>query len=445
MRSDQGNQITDYSTTQGPEQRAASVIAAVWANRQSWAGLVVLIVSLAAVGVFYGLPLLIVLLAIIAMVYLHEVGHYLTARAADMKVTEFFLGFGPKLWSVRRGETLYGFKLIPAGAYVRIIGMNNLDEVPPAEEHRTYRSKTYWRRMSVAVAGTAMHFLLAFGLIFAFLVVGGKTERVASPDWAISGVALDSPASQADMLIGDRIVAVNGASVATLPEVVALLPSPGSAVTLEIQRGDDLIERVVVLGSHPLDADRGYIGFGSASAYVSESVEFGVFTAVPETFAEFGYLIKESVLSIGRFFSPSGLSNFYRDITNQPNEQAPRSSAQAVVGSGEAASSEGRVISIFGALQIGADLTENSYVNLLLFLALLNVFVGVFNMIPLLPLDGGHVVIATYERLRSRRGRRYTADVSKMVPLAYTVILILLFVGIGALYLDITDPIELPG
>ena len=96
----------------------------------------------------------VVIAAILVMIFLHELGHYVTAKAAGMKVTEFFIGFGPRLWSFRRGETEYGFKAIPAGAYVKIIGMTNLDEVDPSEEGRTYRSKPYWRKVSVAVAGS---------------------------------------------------------------------------------------------------------------------------------------------------------------------------------------------------------------------------------------------------------------------------------------------------
>ncbi|MCY4256987.1 MAG: M50 family metallopeptidase [bacterium] len=444
MRSDMSPQSPQPSQSPQPPQASASGLATVWANQQSWLGLVLIVGLLAALGVFYGLALLIVLLAIIAMIFLHELGHYITARSAGMKVTEFFLGFGPKLWSFRRGETLYGLKAVPAGAYVRVIGMNNLEEVPVSQEHLTYRSKPYWRRMSVAVAGSAMHFLLALGLIFAFLVVGGQTERVESPDWTISGIASDSPASRAQLLVGDRIVSVNGESVATMEEMVAVLPSAGTQVTLGIQRGTERLSSTLTLGTHPADSERGFIGIASGSAYDFRSVAVGPFEAVPETFKEFGTFTSQSVLGIGRFFSPSGLGDFYRNITNQPTEQTTPTASRGIVATGNSSADENRVISIFGALQIGADLTENSYVNLLLFLALLNVFVGVFNMIPLLPLDGGHVVIATYERLRSRRGSRYTADVSKMLPVAYAVMFVLLFVGLGALYLDITDPIELP-
>src|SRR2546421_10982618 len=85
-----------------------------------------------------------VVIAIVVMIMLHELGHFATAKWAGMKVTEYFLGFGPRLWSIRRGETEYGVKAIPAGGYVKIIGMTNLEEVDPADEPRTYRQKPFW-------------------------------------------------------------------------------------------------------------------------------------------------------------------------------------------------------------------------------------------------------------------------------------------------------------
>ena len=414
------------------------------ASREGWGGLALVVGLLALVQVFWGLPMLIVVLAVIGMIFLHEMGHFVTARAAGMRVTEFFLGFGPRLWSVRRGETVYGIKAIPAGAYVRIIGMNNLEDVPPADEHRTYRSKPYWRRMSVAVAGSSVHFLLALVLIFSFLVIGGKHEDLPSPDWRVNLVATGSPAERAGLLPGDRIVSVDNSPVATMNDMVAVLPDPGTPVSLGVERGDEVLVRTLTLGTHPQDPSRGYIGIASDSAWSRHPVEVGYFEAVPETLDEFGFLVKESVFGIGRFFSPSGLNDFFRDVADEPTQQSAAPTGGGFT-TGVPADDSDRVVSIFGALKIGADLTENGYGNLLLFLALLNVFIGVFNMIPLLPFDGGHVVIATYERLRSWRGRRYSADVTKMVPVAYAVILILAFVFIGSVYLDFTDPVELPG
>src|SRR4029077_3094058 len=118
---------------------------------------------LAVVSGFF--PFALVIFALIAMVMIHELGHFLTAKWAGMKVTEYFFGFGPKLWSIRRGETEYGIKAVPLGGYVRILGMSNLEQVDPADEARTYRQKSYPRRLSVAVAGSFMHFVIAFLLL----------------------------------------------------------------------------------------------------------------------------------------------------------------------------------------------------------------------------------------------------------------------------------------
>ncbi|HEY7107443.1 MAG TPA: site-2 protease family protein, partial [Acidimicrobiia bacterium] len=114
-------------------------------------------------------PLLIIL-GIVVMVMLHEAGHYWTAKRAGMKVTEFFLGFGPRLWSVQRGETEYGVKALPLGGYVRIIGMSNLEEVDPADEPRTYRQGSYSNRLKVVLAGVTVNLIIAFVLFFAVIV-----------------------------------------------------------------------------------------------------------------------------------------------------------------------------------------------------------------------------------------------------------------------------------
>ena len=120
-----------------------------------------------------------IILGIAVMIFFHELGHFITAKWTGMKATEFFLGFGPTLWSFRRGETEYGLKLIPAGAYVKIIGMHNLEEVDPADEPRAYRQKTYPRRVLVASAGSVMHFIMAtvlFFICFAFIGVPDENK-----------------------------------------------------------------------------------------------------------------------------------------------------------------------------------------------------------------------------------------------------------------------------
>jgi RIP metalloprotease RseP len=119
------------------------------------------LIALAILSPGSRIPLAIVL-GIVMMVMLHEAGHYIVAKRAGMKVTEFFLGFGPRLWSFRRGETEYGVKALPLGGYVRIIGMSNLEEVDPEDEPRTYRQGRYRDRMKVALAGVTVNLLNAF-------------------------------------------------------------------------------------------------------------------------------------------------------------------------------------------------------------------------------------------------------------------------------------------
>ncbi len=118
-------------------------------------------------------------IGIVISVFLHETGHFVTARLTGMKATQFFLGFGPRLWSFKRGETEYGVRALPIGAFVRIIGMNNLDEVPPQDEGRTYRQASFPRRMLVISAGSIMHILIAIVLLFGIYAVKG--ELAAAP------------------------------------------------------------------------------------------------------------------------------------------------------------------------------------------------------------------------------------------------------------------------
>jgi membrane-associated protease RseP (regulator of RpoE activity) len=129
--------------------------------RKTPAPAIAMVAGLLALGIFVSWGLVVVIVAIVGMIFLHELGHFVAAKRGGMKVTEFFIGFGPRLWSFRRGETEYGLKLLPAGAYVKVIGMHNLEEVPPEDEPRTYRQASYPRRMAVALAGSTMHFLLA--------------------------------------------------------------------------------------------------------------------------------------------------------------------------------------------------------------------------------------------------------------------------------------------
>ena len=394
-----------------------------------------IVAGIVVLGARFGaLPMVIIVAALLVMIFMHELGHYLTARWAGMKVTEFFLGFGPRLWSVRRGETEYGIKAIPAGAYVRIIGMSNLEEVEPADESRTYRQKPYWRRLSVAVAGSTMHFLMAIALLFVvfagFGIPDGSGER-----WTIESISKletgEAPAAEAGLRPGDRILSADGRTFETYSDLRDYLrDKPGDDVTFVVERDGERLELTATLADVNPDGESvGFLGIAPQADVIRKNVLDAGVDSITET----GRTIGLSVKALGAFFTPSNLGDFFDNAVNRDQ----------VAGDGGGSDDDGRVISVVGAVQIGSQAAEKGVADALYFLFVINIFVGVFNLVPLLPLDGGHVAIATYERIRSRKGKRYYADVAKLLPVTYAVIMIMLVVGVTAIYLDVADPVTL--
>ncbi len=402
-----------------------------------------------ALGFAFRLSIVFTIAAVIAMIFLHELGHYLTAKWSGMKVTEFFIGFGPKIWSFRRGETEYGLKGIPAGAYVRIIGMSNLEEVPPEDEPRTYRQQSYPRRLSVAVAGSTMHFIQALVLIWIVLtfssVSGGSIEKAASDGrtdtaWIVNRVGEGTAAAEAGLEDGDRVVAIDDTDIATFDDLSAyVVDRPGELVSLTVVRDGETLALGTTLGVREEDPSAGFLGI----SYDIPAVDLGPIEAIPTAISDFGFLMKESTLALVDFFTPDTLGNFFGKVT--PDEAVapatdPGSTSPAPVA--EENPAEDRLLSIYGAVRLGADLFEEGWEGAVFFLISINVFVGIFNLIPMLPFDGGHVAIATYERLRSTKERRYFADVGKLLPLTYAVVLFVVLIGITSLYLDVSQPIN---
>lgn len=389
---------------------------------------------LIAAGVLFlgfqaGFNVVLVIVALIFIIFMHELGHYLTAKSAGMKVTEFFIGFGPSIWSFQRGETTYGVKGIPAGAYVRIIGMSNLEEVDPADEERTYRAKPYWRRLSVAVAGSTMHFLMAFVLIFVVFAGFGR-QNPDSSSWTV-GVPPEkpSPAFDAGLQLGDRIVGVDGNAVSNFPELTTYLQAhPGEAVELEVERGGETLAIDATLADHNPDGKKvGYLGI----AATAPTERVGPLRAVIDGTKEMALTAKASVLGLGHIFSPSGVSRYVDTVTGAQGGAEPSDVAAE------------RPTSVVGIVQIGGQAAENGLVNVLYLLFAVNIFIGIFNLLPMLPFDGGHVAIATYEKIRSMiSGRAYQADVAKLLPLTYVVVLVLALLFVTSVYIDIVDPIS---
>ncbi len=377
-----------------------------------------------------------------------------------MKVTEFFLGFGPRIWSFKRGEVEYGLKAIPAGAYVKIIGMTNLEEVPPEDEARTYRQKTFGQRVGVAVAGSTMHFLLALVLIFVLLTTVGVPGGQVNPDpynWRIGKVYAGSGAQQAGLRTGDKLLTIEGKKVGTLQGLGSIVvPLRGKQVTVRYLRDGTVREAQVNL--HDFDA-KGPDGKVDSSCclgvgqLVPKTETVGPLAAVPRTFEGFGDVARLSVVGVGKIFSPSGISGFAHQVASAGNDESSGTQpAKGSGGSGQQASKsnsssdlENRPVSIIGIVNIGSQFGADGASSLIGFFALVNIFIGLFNLIPLLPFDGGHVAIAVYEKVqevRLRRRGRYFVDVARLLPLTYVVVGVLGLLFLSTAYLDILSPIK---
>ena len=267
-------------------------------------GATLIIGLLLALTFFSGFVALLVVLALILMIFLHELGHYLTARWTGMKVSGFFLGFGPRLWSFRRGETEYGVRALPLGAYVRIIGMSNLEEIPPDEEHRTYRAKPYSSRLLVAVAGSMMHFLLAIGVLwFVFSAIGyfplNASAEERSREWNIAEVIPDTPADAAGFQAGDKIVGVNGVPLNSRIETVAFIEQrPGQSVNFEVERDGQIVNLRSDIGTNA--SGEGRIGISLRQLTPPPA---GFFEGLGQSFTEFGEVTRLSTLGLWEVFS----------------------------------------------------------------------------------------------------------------------------------------------
>jgi membrane-associated protease RseP (regulator of RpoE activity) len=394
----------------------------------------------------HGTRTLFVIVALFACIMLHELGHLVMAKRAGMKVTEYFVGFGPRLWSVRKGETEYGVKPIVLGGYVRIIGMNNLDPVAPEDEARSYRSKTFPRRLSVAVAGSTVHFIIALILLFVLNSVVGITQENKAL-MRINGIEAlttgESPAQRAGFQPGDTILTADGRAYTNFDDLKNYIESvPGVLVVFEVERhGQRLtlaavpadLESVTPKASDgtvdPGPAPTTAVGFLGIEPALAKQRTSNPLVAAGRSVVQFGSTLKLTFRGFAAIFSPHGINSYGHLLFGGPGAVKP-------------ADAQTRPVSVVGIVRVTSRAAKEGVEPLLTFLMAINVFVGVFNLIPLLPFDGGLVAIAIYERVRSRRGRpAYRADVARMLPVAYGVFLLLVFLSFSALYLDIAHPL----
>ncbi|MEM9713841.1 MAG: M50 family metallopeptidase [Actinomycetota bacterium] len=396
------------------------------AERGSLVGAGVLVGLLVLLGIF-SLPALLFVLALIFVVFLHELGHFATARWTGMKATEFFLGFGPRIWSFRRGETEFGVKAIWAGAYVKIIGMNNLEEVDPADEDRTYRSKSTRAQVLVASAGSFMHFVVAFLLLVTMFLAYGR-PTVDESAWTFENVIEGGAAAQAGLQPGDRPVSIDGVEIDTWNDLVDVVSArPGETVDITVLRDGRELSTTATLGERD---GSGLLGVQRTETEVIVE-EFSVVEVVPTAAGEFVDLGVQSVTGVAQFFTPSNLADFAGRVFSAPGADDATENP------------ESRPVSVVGVVDIGADVASDNAWNAVYLFALFNIFIGIFNLAPLPPLDGGHIVVALYERVRTRKGEpRYRIDYERLLPVAYGVFMVLVFFGLGALWLDLANPLN---
>jgi membrane-associated protease RseP (regulator of RpoE activity) len=389
------------------------------------------------------------LVALLFSVMLHETGHFVTAKKFGMKVTRYFVGFGPTLWSTKRGETEYGIKALPIGGFVKIIGMHSLDDVDdPADEPRSFRRHPAWQRIVVLCAGSFMHFVLAFLLIFSLALgigisndnttqLGTVTQCVAANTAELNSgtcTASDqaSPARQAGLRTGDQVTAFNGTPVsnwARLGNLIRKAPA-GSQATITVQRDGKTLNLHATLASVS-GRSGAYLGIAPTVVFQPASP----IRATQYAGTAFGQVIVGSAKAVAAL--PGALPKLF---------SKDRGSTAA-----------GQVSSVVGAAEAtGAAVAANvgwqykvSFV--LLLIASLNIFVGIFNMLPLLPLDGGHVAVIVWERIRAwfarLRGRPDPGlvDMAKVLPVSFSVFVVLMFFGVALILADIVNPVNIPG
>jgi membrane-associated protease RseP (regulator of RpoE activity) len=363
-----------------------------------------------------------IIFGIVALIMLHEAGHYFTAKRAGMKVTEFFLGFGPRVWSFRRGETEYGVKAIPAGGYVRIVGMSNLEDVDDEEESRTFRHATFGNRLTVILAGVSVNLILAFVLIYAAILGRGLPDTLQAK---VEQVLPDSPAAAAGVRNGDRIVGIDGQRLDVNRDIgQALSDRVGQPTTLVVERDGGTTTLTAVPKERSASDKSGIIGV-SVSQSVASYTTYNPFDGVTESFKTMGQMTRDTGAGIGRLFSPSGIENYSKNFTGD----APKQGTPA---------SNDRPRSIIGIVDIGGQLVGGNVWSLLFLLGAINLIVALFNLIPLLPFDGGHAAVVIYEQVASKiRGRVVRVDFRKLVPVTALVLVVFLTLGLSAMFLDL--------
>jgi membrane-associated protease RseP (regulator of RpoE activity) len=409
----------------------------------------------------YGLGVAGFALAILISVSLHEAGHMITAKRFGMKVTKYFVGFGPTIFSFKRGETEYGLKAIPLGGFCKIVGMTPQDDdVDPADEPRVMWKYPVWKRTIVMSAGSLTHFALALvAMWFAAAFVGlpnpdvptTNAETRAQPAYVYIADCIEpdpatqtcapgavAPAKAAGLRSGDRITAINGVPIADYGQMVDTIRAlPAGTATFTYERNGQTGTAKVT----PVRAQRAPMGDDKGAKTEVSVVGAGLKLTMPglKTYGALGAFGATADYSrtmvVGTFQSfksiPEKVPALWRSITGEKRDPDTP-------------------ISVIGASRLGGEAIEAGVpqVFLMIFIAL-NVFIGIFNLLPLLPLDGGHIAIIWFEKARSwlfaklKKPDPGRVDYFKLMPVTYVVILIGGAFTLLTVTADIVNPISI--
>ena len=356
------------------------------------------------------------IIALVLIVVVHELGHFVAAKLSGVRVEEFFVGFGPKIWSTKRGETEYGFKWIPAGGYVKIAGMDPNEEIKPEDLPHTYKGVSKWKRFFIIVSGSAVHIILAIIIAFmAIWLIGLPDPNDATATIASVGQTLDNgnptPAAQAGLEPGDNIVALNGSPVSDWNAVSDFIHvHADETVTMEIQRnGQDMVLTATLTDVN----GAGFLGI-SPVPIINHYTFVGSLGRTGQWLGEASY---GAVYGFYRVFNLSTLKQLV-GISPPTNE---------------------RPVSIVGISRLAGEFAHQGLLQLLTFIAFLLLFLGYINLLPLPPLDGGHLLVLGVEAVSGKE-----IDMRKLYPVAVVVIAIFALLFILTLRLDIFNPIKLP-
>jgi membrane-associated protease RseP (regulator of RpoE activity) len=368
--------------------------------------------------------------ALLLSVMVHEFGHYITARKYGMWVSEFFVGFGKRIWSVQRGETEFGVKAIPAGGYCKIEGMSPSDELPEGQEDRAFYKASSAKKLVVLGAGSFLHFVLGFVLLFS-LFAGIGTNQVLP---VINEVVPNSAAQAAGIQAGDEVISINGKKVTEwYKDVEVIRESKGSELTLVLSRNGEEITVNAAARLTDLDGTKRYVLGIVNDVGLKRS---GLFVSLKNSATVTKGFLVESVKSLGKL--PEKIPALWGATVR--GEERDANGLVGVVGvarvSGEA---------------VGSDkLTPmERLATFVLIVASLNIFVGVFNLLPILPLDGGHMAVAIADSIRAffarLRGRPRPApiDVTVLTPITMVVFVVLATLTLLLLVADVINPVTL--